>query len=181
MRAKSASFREIYRSYSVRSGEMSSAMCCIASSLSASSKLKKSPLTRSSAAPANSSASTVLAKLGAAGFAAMASTSALPAVMAASKAGFQCSGRIRSKRGAPNGRVDGCSKGFSILQRYHFPTKNAIVASRRDFPGHTRAPFCAWDPFFSLPGHTRPYFCSRQKLKPKVGAEIGRNWRRQGF
>lgn len=69
--------------------------------------------TRSSSRPLRSSASTVLAKLDAAGSPAMAATSSSCSAMAWPKAGGKRSGRMRPKGGAPKGVAQLSSGGFS--------------------------------------------------------------------
>ena len=73
----------------------------------------KTACTEASRSPDIPSAATVFAKVGASGLAAMASTSARWASMAASKAGRKCSGRISPKGGNPNGAVHSARSGFA--------------------------------------------------------------------
>ena len=96
---------------------MARSIASSSSFVSAPARLKNSLATRSSVRPLRSMASIVLAKVGGAGSAAMASISARASFSAASKAGSKCRGAMRSKGGASNGAVHGFEERVGVRMR----------------------------------------------------------------
>ena len=100
-----------------RTGAISRSIACNSSLVAAPVRLKKTPPTRSRLRPLRSSASIVLAKVGGAGFAAIASTSRRASFSAASKAARKWPGSMRSNGGASNGPVQGSRSGILVEVR----------------------------------------------------------------
>ncbi len=111
-RAKSFSFRRTSSRSAESFGATSLLIAWSASFVSAPVSVKKTSLTFARARPPFSSASTVFANVGAAGFEAMASTSFFRAAIPASNAGLKCSGLIRSNGGIPKGVVHSSKNGL---------------------------------------------------------------------
>ena len=113
-RRNSASLSQMSSAWAASSVLTCSSTACNASFVSALEMTPNTLLTRVSISPASSSATTVLASVGAASTATIAAISASCRRIAARNAGRKCSGRMRSNGGMPNGALQSVSNGLSF-------------------------------------------------------------------
>lgn len=113
MRPNSASSSRIACSCAASFGASSRSASCSPGEVSEAARLWNTEAIRRYDRPLASSAATVFAKVGGAGFAAIAAISPRWSRIAASSAGAKCAGAMRPNGGRPYGAVQGSSSGLA--------------------------------------------------------------------